>query len=200
MIRLIIIFSLTLSYLIAQSQSSKFSIDLGGGYTNAESFPGINIDGQFTYNYKRWHIGSVLQIMSTYEQVNSPENVLYIFEAIPEGVNAFGYSYTSNWQRSQAHFGLLAGFDVIQSTRLRLNLSIGYGYSRYRELRFVENYVDSRWQHLTFISKNTQRFDFNYGLSMSYDVYKTLFVGTRMRYVTGITDALSFNFMVGIRI
>lgn len=193
---------LTLGAIICtQGQNAKFSIDFGGGYTDAETFPGFNIDGQFTYIHKRWHFGSVLQVMNTFRQINSPgENVLYIIEAVPSQQNPWGYTSSSNWQRSQTHLGLLVGFDVIQRTRLRLNLSTGYGYSLYRELRLEENYLQPSWPHLTFISRNTERFDFNYGLGLSYNLYKSLFMGTRVRHVIGITNAISYNFFVGIRI
>ena len=193
-----LILSLGVAY--TQAQDTKFSVDLGGGYTDAETFPGFNVDGQFTYIYKRWHFGTVLQVMNTFRQVNNPsEYRLYIIEAIPSQGNPFGYNYSSNWQRSQAHFGLLIGFDVIQRTKLRLNISAGYGYSRYRELR-LEEYYDPAWPHLTFISRNTDKFDFNYGVGLSYDVYKTLFLGTRIRHVVGITNAISYNLFVGVRI
>lgn len=203
MIKTTMLVVLTLSTIICtQGQNTKFSIDLGGGYSDTEiAVPGSNIDGQFTYIYKRWHLGPYLQTMNAFDQINSPgEVVLYFIEDVPPETNPWGDNFSRNWKVSQTHIGLLLGFDVIQSTRLRLNLSAGYGYSMYREVKFDENYLDPRWPHLTLFTRNVNKFDFSYGLAASYDVYKTLFVGARTRYVNGITTAISYNFFVGIRI
>jgi hypothetical protein len=186
----------------AMQAQEKFAIDLGSGLSDAEGFAGINIDGQMTFIYKRWHIGPVFHFMNMFEQINpSADAYIYIFEAIPErGENAFGYSYTMNWQRSQAHLGLLLGYDVVRGDRFRLNLSAGYGLNRYREMRFVENYLNPNAPSLWFGARNENTFNANFGLTATYDVYKTLSVGTRIRHVRGTGSDVSYNFLVGIRI
>ena len=179
----------------------KFAIDLGSGLTDAEGFGAINIDGQMTFIYKRWHIGPVFHFMNMFEQINDPsDSFAKVFEAIPEGQNFYGHSYTLNWQRSQAHLGLLLGYDVVRGDRFRLNLSAGYGLNRYREMRFVENYLNPNIPFIKFSARNRNTFNANFGLTATYDVYKTLSVGTRIRHVRGIVSDVSYNFLVGIRI
>jgi hypothetical protein len=86
MIKHLFFWILLLHVASATQAQEKFAIDLGSGLTDAEGFAAINIDGQMTFIYKRWHIGPVFHFINMFEQINpSADAYIYIFEAIPAG-------------------------------------------------------------------------------------------------------------------